>query len=319
MEPTTNGHDDSHSNVVPLRTDDGELRARARAAMDRDALTLRGLAGKTDLSPPALGRWLDGESKAKEAQTVGDRIARWLDESGPLPASQKDYVETRSSELITSALSFAKANGDLVCIYGGPGVGKTRSVEYFKTRERNVWVATMHSAVTTVVPVLEEIAEALGLPDQGGGARRLHQTIRRHVAGLRGLLIIDEAQHLRTPAIEAIRSLHDATNVGVALVGNESVFTRITGGARQAHFAQIYSRIGMRVGLAKPKADDVRMLVAKRWGVDDPEVLAELERVAAQPGALRLVTKIMSLCAKRGTPITVDAVRRARKLLGAEV
>ena len=44
------------------------------------------------------------------------------------------------------------------------------------------------------------------------------------VQGLRGregLLIIDEAQHLLLPALESLRSIHDATACGLVLMGNE--------------------------------------------------------------------------------------------------
>lgn len=316
---TTNTTTKPATNVAVLHPNDVELRARARAVMDRDGLTLRSVASKLNVSHRALKRWLDGAASVKEASRVASSIKQWLDGSrSAAPARDEVYVETRSSKLVTDALSYTKAMGKMACIYGGPGVGKTCAIRQFKRVESPVWSATMNAAITTVVPVLEHIAEAVGLPEPSGGARRIHQAICRQVADLGGILVIDEAQHLRTAAIEAVRSIHDETGVAIALVGNENVYAAITGGSRQAHFAQIYSRIGMRVPLTRPKLEDVRTLVGKRWGVKDDAVIAELAKLAAHPGGLRSVTQIVSACAKLGK-VTVEAVRANCRVTGQEL
>lgn len=321
MEPTTEAtpatNAPASSNVVALHPNDVELRARARAVMERDELTFRAAAARLDVSHAALNRWLDGRSSMKEAHRVAAAVTRWLDAERS-PARDEVYVETKSSKLVTDALSYAKAMGKMACIYGGPGVGKTCALRHFRRLESPVWLATMNAAITTVVPALEHVAEAVGLPDPTGGARRIHQAICRQIANLGGILVIDEAQHLRTGAIEAIRSLHDETGVAIALVGNENVYAAITGGSRQAHFAQIFSRIGMRVPLTRPKVEDVRALVGTRWGVKDDDVIDELAKVATHPGGLRLVTQIMGMVAKRGR-VTVTAIKSACRVVGAEL
>ncbi|MFM9673702.1 AAA family ATPase, partial [Streptomyces galilaeus] len=61
------------------------------------------------------------------------------------------------------------------------------------------------------------------------------------------LLIIDEAQHLSEKAIEEIRSWNDKVGLGIALFGNVKVLRRIEGGGRDDAFAQLYSRLSMRM------------------------------------------------------------------------
>jgi DNA transposition AAA+ family ATPase len=178
----------------------------------------------------------------------------------------------------------------------------------------------MTPATAAIVPALEEIAEAVGIRHTSGGARAISRAICDRVDGLDGLIVIDEAQHLKTASIEQIRSMHDATGVGVALVGNESVYARITGGGRTAAFAQISSRIGMRVYLNKPELEDVRRLAKARWNVTDAAVVDVLERVSSQPGGLRLVTKVMrSVTANKRKEVTADRVRAAADNLGMSV
>lgn len=236
----------------------------------------------------------------------------------PTRARKHAFVETRSAEAICSALAYAKANGDMVCIFGAPGVGKTESIAHFSSSYDHVWVATMTPAISTVVPALEEIAEACGLREPSGGARRIARAIRSKVAHLPGVLIIDEAQHLKTAALEEIRSLHDATGIGIALVGNEAVYSRITGGGRQSTFAQLFSRLGMRVPLGPPDARDVAAIAAQH-GIKERSVLEVLESAGKQPGGLRIVRKIAASMVASKAKMTADAAHTACDLLGVEV
>lgn len=241
------------------------------------------------------------------------------DDDDLVPAKpQTPFVETRTARRIQEALAFAKVHGDLACIYGGPGVGKTRSIDDFGTKYSHVWKVTATPSSSTVVPALEEIAEAVGVTDTGGGARRIGRSIRGRVKGLGGLLIIDEAQHLKAAALEEIRALHDATQVGLAFVGNVSVFARLSGG-RQASFAQLYSRIGIRLYLESPTSADVARLAKERWQVTDRDVLELLDHVSQQPGAMRLVVKALSMAAGTRRAISVESVRAACTSLGIEV
>lgn len=227
-----------------------------------------------------------------------------------------DFVETESSEQIGSALAYAQASGDMVCIHGGPGIGKTHTIRKFVAAYDNVWVATIRPATAAVVPALEEIALAVGLEECGGGARRIGRAIEARVRGLRGIIILDEAQHLSMAAIEEVRSLHDATGVAIALVGNETVYARLTGRSRASHFAQLFSRLGLRLGIPHPTAKDVRQ-IAKRWSVDE-KGLDLLEQIASRPGALRAVVKVLRLAAKGSRVITADHIHTACARLGME-
>lgn len=59
------------------------------------------------------------------------------------------------------------------------------------------------------------------------------------------MLIIDEAQHLTVRTLNHLRCISDESGVGIALIGNDEVYTKMKGSGR-ADFAQLFSRIGMR-------------------------------------------------------------------------
>ena len=94
--------------------------------------------------------------------------------------------------------------------------------------------------------------------------------------------------------LDAVRSIHDANGIGLALLGNEQVYARITGGARQAHFAQLFSRVGYRVKLAAPSVGDVETIITA-WGVTESKAQTLCIDIAKQAGALRGLTKVLRL------------------------
>jgi len=182
----------------------------------------------------------------------------------------------------------------IAVIYGGAGVGKTKALLKYAEKYPNVWVVTMSPATASVAAALEEIALGLGLRGLPGRAARLQREIIRRLRDTKGVLIVDEAQHLFVSTLEAIRAIHDATEIGLVLCGNESVYSRLTGGSRTAIFAQLYSRVGKRLHLARSTSADVEEL-ASAFGISGDEEVKALENIAQKPGALRGVVNVLRL------------------------
>lgn len=229
-----------------------------------------------------------------------------------------EFVPTVSARQILDALAYIMKTNDLGVIYGGPGVGKTRTINHFRDlleeeKAGHVWVATISPSVSTVVPMLYAIAHALDVVSAGTGARSYHLAIAKRLAtAKRSILVIDESQHLVDGALEELRALHDASGAAIALVGNDGVYRRIS------KFAQIHSRVGVRVKLSRPLHEDVVALVESRWGKVDEDAITLLEQVAMLPGALRLVVKVMDAASGKATG-NAKAVRAACKMLGVEL
>lgn len=259
------------------------------------------IARESGLSGSAISQWLKdqypGDSKAVEAKLV-----QWLESrnakaaSGNFLPEAPAWIETPTALRVLSNLRHAQLMGDISIAYGGAGLGKTTAIERYQATCPNVWVATMTPAHKNVSTCLEQIGAAMDLKPEGGAAR-MFGAICKRIAKTNGLIVIDEAQHLCVEALDQVRAINDATRIGIALVGNEQVYARMSAGQRQAAYLdRLHSRVGKRTGLRKVSLGDVDALIGW-WGVNDDSCRAELHAIAQRPGALRIVTKVLRMAA----------------------
>ncbi len=286
--------------------------AQARELIQRRGIS-QGLAAKEmGISPTTLTQLLNDTYGADPSAQLG-KVLKWVNTQAEAKAQPQlppvpTWVSTVTAERVISALGYAQLAGDIAVVYGAAGLGKTTASQEYKRRYSNVWIATITPATDSVAACLEEICLALGMKSPPHRASRLQREILSRIANTGGLLILDEAQHLSVAALDTVRALHDATGIGLALVGNEAVQTRMTGGTRAANLDRLYSRIGKRIRLARPQKSDVER-IAKLFGVSEASSLACLEDVGKKAGALRMVVKVLRLATMRaggGRPSTGD-------------
>lgn len=237
-----------------------------------------------------------GGNEAKVAEDVY-RYRQFLASQATIEVEAPElpgYFESETSRQLTGLLTWAQ-RGRIVVAALGPGLGKSKTAAQYAACYPNVFVATMTPSSSGVNNMQVEVLEALGETNASGTPQKLSRRIRTRVANLRNpLLIIDEAQHLSEKAIEEIRGWNDSTNVGIALFGNESVIQRLEGGSRRAAFAQLYSRVSMRMVRSLPLNGDVDAL-ALAWNIHNEPTIATLRKVCMTPGGLRSGTMALEL------------------------
>ncbi|HID48851.1 MAG TPA: DNA transposition protein, partial [Chromatiales bacterium] len=219
---------------------------------------------------------------------------------------------------ITDTLTYAHMADDIVLIYGGAGLGKTEALREYARNNSGVCLSTMTPAHATVATSLREIGKCVGVQPRRDNAA-LFDAICQGLGDARGLLIIDEAQHLGTKALDQIRSIHDRVGCGIALVGNEQVYGRMTGGTRAGYLDRLFSRIGMRTRITRATANDASAL-AEAWGLTDSVAVKLIVDIARKPGGLRGVTKALRLAhmLSGGKPIEPKHIRAAWRRLGGD-
>ena len=298
------------------------LRLRAREAIKAEGLSQARAAREIGISDSALSQWLAG-TYAGDTAAVDAKVGRWLESRArraaltrELPAGP-EWADTPSGLAALSGLSYAQMAGCIGVVYGGAGTGKTAACTHYAVDSPNVWVATMSPSTETLHACLRRVAAICGVRTGTAGSAPLEEQISERLRDTRGLLAVDEAQHLGTKALEGLRSLHDATGTGLALVGSDLLYDRLTGGSRSAQFAQLFSRIGKRVRLPAATSADADALLAA-WGIGSGEARKAARSIARQPGGLRGLDHALKLASvlARGETVTADHVRAAWKDLG---
>jgi hypothetical protein len=204
-----------------------------------------------------------------------------------------DFCMTRTARTIMGQLRWAHG-GEMAAIVGNPGMSKTSTFEEYCRVTPNAFIATMNPTTRAVQPMLQEILRAAGGLGKAAVAHTLFAILCERLKGARALIIVDEAQHLTDVALDQLRAIHDRLKCGIVLAGNATVLTRVQGGARQADFAQLSSRVSWSQSYLKPYAEDVGVLL-DAWGVTNDREREFLGKVAEQPGALRLMTQVLKL------------------------
>lgn len=211
-------------------------------------------------------------------QTVEARRERQL----TIP-TDPGFFETETSQRIRALLTIAHM-GRITVGAAGPGTGKTMTVEDYAQRAHPVWMATMQRSTRRLTAMIHSVSLALGLFTKAMLPHGRSSAIMERVKGQRGLLVIDEAQHLEWDALEEIRAWHDRTGVGICLLGNEELLHQIESSNKRDAFGRLNSRIAQRHIQRLPTVSDVEAF-CDAWQLAEPGMRKFLTTIALTPGS----------------------------------
>ncbi len=271
------------------------LRQRVRDYVAANSTSYSGVALIAGIAESTFTAWLGGKYKGNNAR-IEEQVRIWLQSESALgkkrlvmPADAK-FAMTRSAQKFMAVLEHAQGVPDIGVITAGAGVGKTTVFEHYKATRPNVWILTAEPSIASPYAMLQYLREVVGIPE--AAPHRISRAITTKLIDSQGLIIIDEAQHLAIKCIDQLRSIYDRANIGVVFAGNLEVWSRIDGGGRKAEFAQLFSRVGMRVTVNRPSDKDIEiMLDALSIYADDQRKI--LKFIATKPGALRAMVKTL--------------------------
>jgi len=289
---------DDSAGETPAPDQQEATRAAVRAAIEADGITMTAAAKQAGVAYGTFSSWMGGTYAGRTGR-VAEMAQKWLDGRAARAATRvalppvPGFVATRSAEAFFGMLSHAQHMPDMVVIAGGAGVGKTTACEAFRGRSPSVWIMTAEPCHSTVRMVLDALADALEVTERYS-AQKVSAAIVRKLIGTGGLLIVDEAQHLSSQALDQLRTVHDKAKIGVALVGNETVFTRFEGVHRTAQYAQLFRRIGAKLTRPAPWKADVEALL-DAWKIEGAAERKLLQVIARKPGALGGMSKTLRM------------------------
>lgn len=278
-------------------TEHDALRTELRQVLGLAALSLAAAAKLAGIAASTLSAWMAGKYAGDNDRVAAD-VRKWLDSRRAGARARSvlppvlGFVLTETADRFLDTLEHAQYVVDMVVIAGGAGVGKTTAARRYASENPNVWLLTCEPSIGSTHAMLDYLCTALNVAERSSN-KRAH-AVQKRLTSSEGLLIVDEAQHLTTQALDQLRSIHDQAGVGIALIGNEEVYGRLDGGGRVAKFAQLTSRIGMKATRVRPTAKDVDALL-DAYGVAGARERGLLRDVARRPGALRGMVKTLRL------------------------
>ncbi|MBI1321309.1 MAG: AAA family ATPase [Candidatus Hydrogenedens sp.] len=293
------------------------LRPRIRAIMAGEERTQADLAREADIPNGTFNLWFNGKYAGNNA-LVAAKVEKWLDAreqhramASVMPAVPQ-FVRTPTSSRILPDLVFAQVMPAFVAIVGAAGVGKTRTAQYHQATNPHVWIVTAEPSVRRTNDILVAFCHVLGIQEKR--AARLSAAIGARIKGTGGLLILDEAQEAEVAALQQLRVLQDLYEIGVALIGNETILANLGYGDRSRE--NLTSRVGKKPIIRGASAGDADALL-DAWGIAGAEERRFLNGVAVKTGALRTMSWCLKqahiLAAGCGEPVALKHLRAAAK------
>lgn len=246
--------------------------------------TQKAVGKELGISDGAVSGFLSGKYKTPHA--LIPKIASLINRNKKIAVAPKapEFAPTAISRTVQNAIAYAHLRGVISVVYGDAGVGKTSTVNEYVRNDKLAMLITISPTFASITGVNELIAAQLGVRERV--SRKITMEIVERLKGSGRVLIVDEAQHLTVRALNHLRCLSDESGIGVALVGNEEVYSKLRGSGK-ADFAQLFSRVGMRkqVQTRDISIADIESIFG-RYGLEEG-VMKLLAGVANTPYGLR--------------------------------
>jgi len=268
--------------------------------------------------------------------------------SKPVRPTPEPFIVTKEYRRFAEFCDACRRYRYIGLCYGSPGVGKTLSARHYTAwdelepillRQRTSLVppssalavdchSLLYTPTMTTTP--KQLAEELqGLRwDLTLAAERAEDPDDERQRPLVAmpdpteLILVDEADRLKMPALEQLRDIYDRHGISIILIGMPGLEKRL------ARYAQLYSRVGFVHHYRALSADEMRFLLSHKWAqlglsmapeeFTDTEAMAAVMRITA--GNFRLIQRLFTqieriLEVNALRTITKEVVEAAREQL----
>ncbi|MHA7210468.1 AAA family ATPase [Arthrobacter sp. MDT1-65] len=264
------------------------------------------------------------------------------DDAPPLP-TRPPFLSTREHRRFTEFADAVRTHRYIGLCWGPPGIGKTLSARHYAAVDDwEQWhtaftdqsgsvppraleartafftptvAATVRQIDTGLPKACQQISFAVDYAEHGAVDPYVHTESRS--SGRTELLIIDEADRLKTAGLEQVRDYFDRHHMGVLFIGMPGIEKRL------ARYPQLYSRIGFAHEYRPLTPDELTAVLTQRLPANsttaDPiahtTAIATIVRITGGNFRLvdRLTTQIERIQAINKldtlTPEVVDAAR----------
>ncbi|MCX7132703.1 AAA family ATPase, partial [Aeromonas sp.] len=196
------------TNVVTLDQNGNsqDVLDRVNALLKQSKVTQAQIAKEVGVSPTTVNQLLNGNYKADSTAMV-QKLANWLTARDQRADAPRDpgFVLTETAKQIRADMTYALTTQSIVIIHGSSGVGKTTGLREFQRNNNNVWVITTSPSRATMTECMYELAMELGMENAPRLRGPLARALRRRLLNTKGLIVVDEADHLDRATLEELR------------------------------------------------------------------------------------------------------------------
>jgi len=295
------------------------IRELYNAYMANSDKSQREVARSVGVSSSTLSLWANNKY-AGDNDTLERRMESFLSREYTRQTHkvEENFVETTQVKQINDVFNYCHTHQDMGVVIGSPGLGKTiTAFEYLNSHPDVILLAAFKGFTRNAV--LLAIAQHLGMGSHLSGFRQFG-LIAKALSGSDRMILIDEAQFLANDSLEIVRSLHDQAGVGVVYVAQPSLQRRMMS-EEVEFFAQITSRLGVKLTLDPPEFEDMK-LIAESFNVTDEKIheyLWEVVMMDRWGGSFRKMSKLLKLAirtaATENQEITVPFLKKVGRYM----
>jgi len=222
--------------------------------LEKQGLSQASIARSIGISASALSQYMrgiyTGDVEALEKK-INTYMENYHEQSGQ--NNKMAIVQTADLTMVDCTCSEIVINQEMGVIYGKAGTGKTVAIKDWASKHPEaVLVETL--PMMSAKELLLTILEALGQRNAQGSTVKLIKDIAKLFKKSERVLLIDEAENLTTKSLEAIRRIHDFSQVPVVLIGTYALIQNLKG--RNGELLQLYSRINNKWEMRGLSDDD---------------------------------------------------------------
>ena len=235
------------------------LRDEFKMFLEVNGLKQAHVARSLGLSPAVISQWMKGLYRG-DNESLERKISQYMRNFNiKRDEKQEEIVKTRDLVAAHFVMDEAVVGGEMAVIYGHPGTGKSVAVkEWVKDRPEAILIEVVPGM--RVKSLLVEIARRLGI-DSNAKSEELVINIAKEFKRRDGVLVIDEAEHLSSLALENIRRIWDFSRVPVILVGTYGLIKNLKGS--KGELLQLYSRVEGKWEFKELSEEDFEKLFGK--------------------------------------------------------
>ncbi len=270
-----------------------------------------------DISETTMSLYLNNTYKGK-TDKIDEKVEKFLQQADEKKESdfkkiKLDFVKTTVASKVFNIAKMCQLNGEIGVCFGHSGYGKTTACkEYAKNEFGVIWLDPNENA--NKYEIIRMLSKLLNINDDY--IRTALPKILNKLNNSNYLIIVDEAENLKSNVFRTLRKIHDRCNFtfGILFVGTERLYNNLA--RMRGEFEYLTNRISCVENLQSLKDSDVKS-IAEQVFPNLSEVCIKTFKDVAHSNARELfnLLKRTNDLIKSGYELTPQTIHAASKFL----